>query len=87
MCGARSGSYGRSTRLGTKCSSEDEMTLMKGARASLWKILRGVSLKGGIVQSINSYKLSLQCSVQCQEKSAENLEINHPILGDTVHAV
>lgn len=24
------------------------MTLMKGARASLWKILRGVSLKGGI---------------------------------------
>ncbi|XP_020619681.1 L-fucose kinase-like [Orbicella faveolata] len=54
VCGERSGSYGRSTRMGTKCSSKDEMTLMRGARASLWKILRGVSLKGGTVRSINS---------------------------------
>ena len=45
--GERSGSYGRSTRMGTKCSSKKEMVLMKGARASLWKILRGVKLKGG----------------------------------------
>ena len=47
--GERSGSYGRSTRMGTKRSSQKEMMLMKGARASLWKILRGVSLKGGTV--------------------------------------
>ncbi|KAJ7382346.1 hypothetical protein OS493_035623 [Desmophyllum pertusum] len=51
VCGERSGSYGRSTRMGTKCSSKHEMTLMKGARASLWKILRGVSLKGVVIEN------------------------------------
>ena len=47
--GERSGSYGRSTRMGTKCSSKKEMMVMKSARASLWKLLRGVTLKGGTV--------------------------------------
>nr|XP_058947524.1 L-fucose kinase-like [Pocillopora verrucosa] len=50
VCGERSGSYGHSTSMGTECSSKDEMALMRGARAKLWKILRGVSLKGVVIE-------------------------------------
>lgn len=49
VCGVRSGLYGRSIRMGIKCSLKDEMTLMRGVRVCLWKIFRGVLLIGGIV--------------------------------------
>ena len=39
------------------------MTLMRGARASLWKILRGVALKGGnYSQTGCSFMATLQTS-------------------------
>ena len=33
--------------MGRECSSTEDMMLMKGVRASLWKLLRGITLKGG----------------------------------------
>ena len=47
VSGERSGSYGCSTRMGTKCSSKDDMMIMKAGRNLLWKKLRGTTLKGG----------------------------------------
>lgn len=73
VCGARSGSYGRSTRMGTKCSSKDEMTLMRGARALLWKILRGVSLTGVVIEKgeFDYMKPSAECYRRQMLKSVE----------------
>lgn len=48
--GERSGSYGCSTRMGTKCSSKDDMMIMKAARNLLWKKLRGITLKGVVIE-------------------------------------
>ncbi|KAM7427970.1 hypothetical protein ABFA07_020984 [Porites harrisoni] len=49
--GERSGSYGRSTRMGRECSSSEDMMLMKAVRASLWKLLRGITLKGVVIEN------------------------------------
>lgn len=49
VCGERSGLYGYSIFMGIECSFKDEMVLMRGVRVKLWKILRGVFLKGGIL--------------------------------------
>lgn len=49
--GERSGSYGCSTRMGTKCSSKKEMTMMKAARNCLWKVLRGITLRGVVIEN------------------------------------
>ena len=47
VLGNRSGVYGRSTRTGIKQSSVEEKGFMKGARALLYKQLRGIPLTGG----------------------------------------
>jgi len=49
--GERSGSYGCSTSMGTKCSSKDDMMIMKAARNLLWKKLRGITLKGVVIEN------------------------------------
>ena len=65
--------------MGTKCSSKDEMTLMRGARASLWKILRGVSLKGGTVQSIQiNFSVCTLYSI-LKQKDNKNMDFDHAI--------
>ena len=45
--GERSGTYGRGNHPGTSRSSQQELMLMRSARAKIWQSLRGLQLKGG----------------------------------------
>ena len=47
VSGKQSCSYGKSTRIGVKRMTDDETVFMKGARRTLWKHLRGMSVHGG----------------------------------------
>ncbi|KAJ7382350.1 hypothetical protein OS493_035627 [Desmophyllum pertusum] len=63
VCGERSGSYGRSSRPGTNRDSQRNTMLMKSARAMLWKSLRGVQLKGVVIENgkFDYMKPSAEC--------------------------
>ena len=74
--GERSGSYGCSTRMGTKCSSKDDMMLMKAARNLLWKKLRGITLKGGTREKKKACFLGTNWQPMCHSKVSNSLIIH-----------
>nr|XP_058947533.1 L-fucose kinase-like [Pocillopora verrucosa] len=52
VCGERSGSYGRrNTRYETSRDYQSQLMLMRSARAQLWKSLRGLQLKGVLIEN------------------------------------
>ncbi|KAL9974567.1 hypothetical protein ACROYT_G011618 [Oculina patagonica] len=63
VCGERRGSFGHSTWPGTNNSSHRQTMLMRSARAMLWKILRGVHLKGAVLENgtFDYMKPSAEC--------------------------